>query len=146
MHKIEESVKNFEYKEASNSDDILVSDVLDSPITRAEITRALKNLKNHKAPGPDEIPAEFLRQGEMEIGNTMYPIFNAIAKIHQKHMFHCCWPPKPKLKLRNSVMYDMCIYIYAVRHVYAGTSATQAHMAHRAQHPVVNTVTVVSEY
>ena len=80
MHKIEESVKNFEYKEASNSDDIIVSDVLDSPITRAEITRALKNLKNHKAPGPDGIPAEFLRQGEMEIGNTMYPSFNAILE------------------------------------------------------------------
>ena len=80
MHKIEKSVKNFEYKEASNSDDIIVSDVLDSPITRAEITRALKNLKTHKAPGPDGIPAEFLRQGEMEIGNTMYPIFNAILE------------------------------------------------------------------
>ena len=37
--------------------------------------------------------------------------------------------------------------MYAVRHVYAGTSATQAQMAHRAQHPVVNTVsTVVLEY
>ena len=40
----------------------------------------------------------------------------------------------------------MCIvwlHIYiSLRHVYAGTSATQAQMAHRAQHPVVNTVSV----
>ena len=35
------------------------------------------------------------------------------------------------------------IFIYiSLRHVYAGTSATQAQMAHRAQHPVVNTVSV----
>ena len=76
MHKIEEAMRRYECTEANPGE--VASDVLDSPITRIEINKALRSLKNHKAPGPDGIPAEFLKEGIAEIEPIMLSVLNAI--------------------------------------------------------------------
>ena len=40
--------------------------------TRREVSDAIKSLKNNKAPGPDNIPAELLKHGEEELVSILH--------------------------------------------------------------------------
>ncbi|CAI5768881.1 Hypothetical predicted protein [Podarcis lilfordi] len=53
---------------------------MDSPITPEEIDAVLKNLKPHKAPGPDGFTAEFYRKFKEPLMPYMTRLFNDIIK------------------------------------------------------------------
>lgn len=51
---------------------------IDSPFLEAEVVQAIKQLKNGKAPGIDNIPAELIKQGGHRIVDAMHKICNQI--------------------------------------------------------------------
>ncbi|CAI5793453.1 Hypothetical predicted protein [Podarcis lilfordi] len=53
---------------------------MDSPITPEEIDAVLKNLKPHKAPGPDDFTAEFYKKFKEPLMPYMTRLFNDIIK------------------------------------------------------------------
>ncbi|CAI5795900.1 Hypothetical predicted protein [Podarcis lilfordi] len=53
---------------------------MDSPITPEEIDAVLKNLKPHKAPGPDGFTAEFYKKFKEPLMPYMTRLFNDIIK------------------------------------------------------------------
>jgi hypothetical protein len=48
--------------------------------TKAEITKAIKQLKSNKAPGPDSVPAEALKADIKTSTEMLYEIFKEIWK------------------------------------------------------------------
>ena len=50
---------------------------LDALPTLAEVQKATASLKNHKAAGPDDIPAELLKHGDDHITNHLHELFKA---------------------------------------------------------------------
>ncbi|XP_076029802.1 uncharacterized protein LOC143018328 [Oratosquilla oratoria] len=56
-----------------------VSHELDSVPTIEEVIKSIAALKNHKAAGPDNIPAELLKYGGIEITTQL------------QQLFQCCW-------------------------------------------------------
>ena len=56
----------------------LSANVSDSPeITRDEVAKAIKNLKNNKSPGVDNIPSELIKHG----GESMVDVMFKLCKI-----------------------------------------------------------------
>lgn len=53
-------------------------DISTTPPTVAEVLHALSNLKNSKAPGPDNIPSELLKYGAEPIAKALTPIIRKI--------------------------------------------------------------------
>jgi hypothetical protein len=53
-------------------------DCLDAPITEEEVIRALRDLKNGKAGGPDEVLPEMLKAAGSSITKLLLELFNAI--------------------------------------------------------------------
>lgn len=58
-------------------------DLTGPPITRAEIERAIQTLKNNKAPGPDEIPAELIKLLDDKGVAVLRKLFNRIYETGQ---------------------------------------------------------------
>jgi hypothetical protein len=83
-----------------NTPDILPADT-DLPInckppSRGEIQRAIKQLKNGKAPGPDEIPAEALKTDPSIMVEILYNMF---AKIWEEEEIPSEWKEGHPIKL-----------------------------------------------
>ena len=51
---------------------------INTPITRKEVQKTIKNLPNNKASGPDEIPYELYKYGGEKLTDTIYDIFTQI--------------------------------------------------------------------
>jgi hypothetical protein len=49
-----------------------------SEVTREEVNEAIKDLKNWKSPGSDEIPAELIKYGGKEMQNLLFRICQKI--------------------------------------------------------------------
>jgi hypothetical protein len=53
------------------------------PSSKLEIQKAIKNLKNKKAPGTDQLNAELLKIDPVLAVDTLHPVFHKIwGKVH----------------------------------------------------------------
>ena len=59
---------------------------LDSPITMSELSLAVKDLKNSKAPGVDGIPADFYKVFWNKLKEPLYEVIREIVKSGQMHL------------------------------------------------------------
>lgn len=56
------------------------NDILTAPFTTEDVSQAIKNLKLHKAPGPDGYTAHFYKTFSPELIPQLTQLFNTMAK------------------------------------------------------------------
>jgi hypothetical protein len=67
-----------EYKKNEIAKPTATEDTFDSPISECELQEAIKQLKNRKSPGEDQIHAEFLKHAEKEARTSIRMWFQKI--------------------------------------------------------------------
>ena len=75
----DESILNFNNDQDINVNEGYINeDMLNQPITEDELDKILRNLKNNKSPGLDEILNEYLKSSNTELCNIIVKLFNVI--------------------------------------------------------------------